>query len=90
MSYPWGNPNAKPVEPTLYQRYRATKSAGWGEIRDEVIELVGRSFLFGVDELILLMKAGYKSLPKREKSEFMRRVLFELKKSEVSTTGGGS
>ena len=68
--------------PSVYARFLLTKSAGRGEIREEVIELVARSGLFHTDDLIQVMKASYKQLTKSEKGEFMRRVLFELKKSE--------
>ena len=59
-----------------------SKLVARGEIRDEVVEMVGRSGLFDASDLICVLKAGYKTLSKRDRSEFMRRVLFELKKSE--------
>lgn len=67
---------------TVYARFLTTKSSKRGDIREEVIELVSRSSLFHTDDLIRLLKVGYKQLPRSEKGEFMRRVLFELKKSE--------
>jgi hypothetical protein len=70
-----------PKKLTLLERFLATKPAARGEIRDEVVEVVGRAGIFDVSDLIAVMKAGYKTLPSREKNEFMRRVLFELKKS---------
>jgi hypothetical protein len=66
----------------LLERFLATKPAARGEIRDEVVEMVGRAGIFDVSDLIAVMKAGYKTLPCREKNEFMRRMLFELKKTE--------
>ena len=66
----------------LYNRFLHTRSSDCGGIRDEVIELVARSGLFGIDDLIRLMKVGYLQLTNKQRSEFMRRVLFELKKSE--------
>ena len=66
----------------IYERFLSSKPVARAGIRDEVVEMVGRSCIFDAGDLIRLMKAGYKTLSRREKSEFMRRVLFELKKSE--------
>jgi hypothetical protein len=68
--------------PTVFERFLNAKGPDRGRIRDEIVEMVGRSGLFDVDDLIQLMKVGYRLLLKPERDEFMRRVLFELKKSE--------
>jgi hypothetical protein len=74
--------NSEPSRMTLFDHFRTVNAAARGELRDEVEDFVGRSGLFDADDLIKLMKAGYRQLPGKQKGEFMRRVLFELKKSE--------
>lgn len=69
-------------KPTVYERFLSTKSGERGAIRDEVVEMVSRSGIFDVDDLIAVLKVGYRQLPRTQRSEFMRRVLFELKKYE--------
>jgi hypothetical protein len=63
----------------LYTRFLATESSDRGEIRAEVFELVERSALFDMNDLIQLVKVGYKQLTQGKKREFMYRVLLELK-----------
>ena len=80
----WRPGSSGPSEPpklTLLERFLATKPAARGEIRDEVVEIVGRAGIFDASDLIAVMKAGYRMLSCTERGEFMRRVLFELKKS---------
>ena len=72
----------QPPRQTLYDKFHATKAEHRGEFRDDVEELVARSGLFDTEDLIRLMKVGYKQLSRDQKGEFMRRVLFELKKTE--------
>jgi hypothetical protein len=79
---PRSNGSSEPSKLTVFERFLSTEPAARGEIRDEVVEMVERSGIFDVNELIILMKVGYKTLSKTERGEFMRRVLFELKKSE--------
>jgi len=72
----------RPPRQTLFDRFRLTPAGDRGDFREDVEELVARSGLFDVDDLIRLLQVGYKQLPKNQKGEFARRVLFELKKSE--------
>jgi len=44
--------------------------------------MVDRSKIFSPDDLIQLMRAGYRSLSQAERDVFMRRVLLELKRSQ--------
>lgn len=46
-------------------------------LREEAIELVRRSGLFRVEDLILLVRAGYGQLTDDEKREFEQRLLLE-------------
>lgn len=79
---PGSSGSSEPPKQTLFERFCASRPVARGEIRDEVIEMVGRSGIFDASDIIAIMKAGYKTLARRERSEFMRCVLFELKKSE--------
>jgi hypothetical protein len=45
--------SAEPPRVTVFERFRTSKLVARGEIRDEVVEMVGRSGLFDANDLIL-------------------------------------
>jgi hypothetical protein len=75
-------PGSPEPDKTLFERFLRTRAPERGKIRDEIVEMVDRSKIFSPDDLIQLMRAGYRSLSQAERDVFMRRVLLELKRSQ--------
>jgi hypothetical protein len=75
--YPLGSPLM-----TARMQSEAARLPSRFEVIDNAAELVGSMVYLHPDDLIRILKAGYRNMTTKDRDEFMRRVLLELKKSQ--------
>lgn len=49
---------------------------------DKVVDLFGGVIYLPPDDLIRILKAGYRNMTASDRDEFMRKILLEMKRSE--------
>jgi hypothetical protein len=69
---------------TIYDRFLRRPPELRVLLRDEAIELVRKSGLFRVDDLIVLLRAGYGQLSSDEKRDFEGKFQVELELAKHS------
>lgn len=67
--------------PSLATKHNEGSLPARSELIDEVVELVGSVAYLHPDDLLRILKAGYRNMTRFDRDEFMRKSLLELKKS---------
>ncbi len=70
-----------PPSLTLFDRYRNGNLLTRPDLLEEVSELVSNVIYLHPDDLLRILKAGYRNMTTKDRDEFMRKVLLELRRA---------